>query len=312
MRAAAIVEYGGPEVLRLLEVDEPHAGAGQVRVRVKAAGVQPFDVAVVAGQILREDGDRDLATPRIPGNEFAGVVDEVGDGAAGFSVGDEVLGFGTLNAYGEYIVVGADQICRKPANMPWVVAGGFSAAAQTADIALKELRVGAGDTVLIHGAAGAVGHVAVQLCRIWGADVVGAARPAHHDFLRSLGAVPVDYGAGFLDRVHQAAPRGVVDACLDGVGGDALDDGLTLVADRSRILTLVEHERAPRLGIRVTPLARSAERLAELAAHYAEGRLTFDILETYPLADAAEAHRRYRAGNIRGKLVLTVGQANHG
>lgn len=307
MRAAAIVEYGGPEVLRLVEVNEPHAGAGQVRVRVKAAGVQPFDVAVVAGEILREDGDRDLATPRIPGNEFAGVVDEVGDGAAAFAVGDEVLGFGTLNAYGEYIVVGADQICRKPANMPWAVAGGFSAAAQTADIALKELRVGAGDTVLIHGAAGAVGHVAVQLCQIWGADVIGAARPAHHDFLRSLGAVPVGYGAGFLDRVRQAAPRGVVDACLDGVGGDALDDGLTLVADRTRILTLVEHEKAPRLGIRVTPRARSAERLAELAAHYAAGRLTFDILETYPLAAAADAHRRYRAGRIRGKLVLTVG-----
>jgi NADPH:quinone reductase-like Zn-dependent oxidoreductase len=301
-RAAAFFEPGGPEVLRLIDVPEPHAGPGQVRIRVRAAGVQPFDVAVVAGEIHR---GADPSAPRIPGNEFAGVVDEVGAGVTGFAAGDEVLGFGTLDSYREHLVAGPDQITAKPAGMSWEVAGGFSAAAQTADIALTELGVGAGDTVLIHGAAGAVGTIAVQLCRLRGATVVGAARETQHDHLRSLGTIPIAYGDGFADRVRAVAPHGV-DACLDGVGGAALDAAIALVPDRNRILTLVEHARAAELGIRVTPPARSAARLAALARLYSAGELTVHILAAYPLERAADAHRAYRAGNVRGKIVLTV------
>jgi NADPH:quinone reductase-like Zn-dependent oxidoreductase len=301
-KAAAFFEPGGPDVLRLIEVAEPQAGPGQVRIRVKAAGVQPFDIAVVAGEIHRA---ADPAVPQIPGNEFAGVVDQVGAGVTGFAPGDEVLGFGTLNGYREHLVTGPDQITAKPVSMPWEVAGGFSAAAQTADIGLKEVGVGAGDTVLIHGAAGAVGSVAVQLSRLWGATVIGAARETQHDYLRSLGAIPIAYGSGFADRVRALAPHGV-DACLDGVGGVALDAAVELVKDRSRILTLVEHARAPELGIRTTPLTRSAARLAALADLYDQGRLAVHILAAFPLARAADAHRAYRAGNVRGKIVLTV------
>jgi NADPH:quinone reductase-like Zn-dependent oxidoreductase len=301
-RAAGFYQPGGPEVLRLVEVAEPQAGSGQVRVRVKAAGVQPFDIAVVAGDIHR---GTDPAVPRIPGNEFAGVVDQVGDGVAGFDVGDDVLGYGTLNGYSEHLVVGPDQITAKPANMPWEVAAGFSAGAQTADIGLREIGVHPGDTVLVHGAAGAVGTIAVQLCRLWGATVIGAARPAQHEYLRELGALPVAYSDRFVDKVRSLAPHGV-QACLDGVGGAALDASLQLVHDRSRILTLVEHGKAAQLGIRTTPLTRSAARLAGLADLYAQGKLTVHVLQTFPLERAADAHRAYLAGNIRGKIVITI------
>ena len=301
-KAAAFFEPGGPEVLRLIDVAEPQAGPGQVRIRVMAAGVQPFDIAVVAGDIHRAP---DQSVPQIPGNEFAGVVDQVGAGVTGFAPGDEVLGFGTLNSYREHLVTGPDQITAKPANMPWEVAGGFSAAAQTADIGLNEITIGTGDTVLIHGAAGAVGTIAVQLCRLRGATVIGAAREIQHDYVRSLGAIPIAYGDRFVDRVRALAPHGV-DACLDGVGGAALDAAVELVKDRGRILTLVEHARAPELGIRTTPFTRSAARLAALADRYARGELTVHILAAFPLARAADAHRRYHAGNVRGKIVLTV------
>lgn len=301
-KAAVFFEPGGPEVLRVAEVPDPTAGPGQVRVRVRAAGVQPFDVAVVAGQIHRQ---ADPTVPTIPGNEFAGVIDEVGEGVDGFVVGDEVLGYGTLNSCRELLAVPADQVVAKPASMPWEVAGGFSAGAQTAHIALAEIGVGSGDTVLIHGAAGAVGSIAVQLSRLRGATVIGTARAAQHDHVRSLGAIPVSYGADFVERVRSLAPGGI-DAAVDGVGGHALDATLELVKDRGRILTLVDHGKAAELGIRVTPFARSAARLAELAGQYAAGQLSFHVMATYPLAQAADALRAYQAGNIRGKIVITI------
>ncbi|MFC9974620.1 NADP-dependent oxidoreductase [Spirillospora sp. NPDC127200] len=302
-RAMIFTEPGGPEVLHLAELPEPQAGPGMVRVRVRAAGVQPFDVAVVAGWV---PPNADGSWPRVPGNEYAGVVDQVGEGVTGFAVGDEVLGFGLMEAYREHVAVPADHVTAKPAAMPWEVAGGFAAAAQNAHIALEEMRVGAGDTVLVHGAAGAVGGVAVQLARLWGAaTVIGAAREAQHDYLRSLGAVPVAYGDGFADRVRALAPGGV-DAALDGVGGEALDATMELVKDPARVVTLVDHGRAAELGVRTTPPKRSAARLAGLADLYAQGRLAFHVRETFPLERAADAHRSYSAGNVRGKIVLTV------
>lgn len=302
MKVAAFFQPGGPEVLQLAEFDTPEAGTGQVRVRVKAAGVQPYDAAVRAGWVPPGKGPE---LPKVPGNEFAGVVDQVGAGVTGVAPGDEVLGFGQLDAYAEYIVVPADQVTAKPAAMPWEVAGGFTAGAQTAHIALQELGVGAGDTLLVHGAAGAVGTVAVQLAVLWGATVIGTAREENHEYLRSLGAIPVAYGDGLLDRVRALAPDGVT-AALDGAGGDALAVSLALVADRKRILTLVEHDKAEELGIRLTPPLRSHARLAELAALYASGGLRIHVRATYPLDRAADAHREIETGHGRGKLVVTI------
>ncbi|WP_018504134.1 NADP-dependent oxidoreductase [Parafrankia discariae] len=313
MKAAAFARHGGPEVLELTDLATPVAGPGQVRVRVRFAGVQPIDCAVRAG---RTPPGMTLRLPTIPGNEFAGLVDQVGaepdgdggdgGGAHGIAVGTEVLGFGRLGSYAEYVVVPADQVTAKPAGMPWEVAGGFSGGAQTAHIALGELGVGKDDTVLVHAAAGAVGTVAVQLAVRAGATVIGTAGAANHDYLRALGAIPVAYGDGLVERVQALAPQGV-DAALDGVGGDALTASLALVADRGRILTLVEHGRAGELGIRVTPHLRSAARLAELADLQARGALRVHVRRVVPLADAAEAHRELETGHGRGKVVLAVG-----
>ena len=299
MRAAAFDEPGGPDVFGLMEIDTPHSRGDQVRVRVRAAGVQPYECAVRAGWTA---AGAPAGYPRIPGNEFAGVVDEVGDEVTGVRPGAEVIGYGTLNAYAEYIVVPADQVTAKPAGMPWEVAGGFSAGAQTAHIAIGELAVGEGDTLVIHGAAGSVGTVAVQLAVARGATVLGTARAANHDYLRELGAVPIAYGEGLGDALAPYA----IDAALDGAGGDALTVSLAVVADRKRILTLVEHERAEELGIRVTPNARSAARLAELAEMYARGALRIHVRAAYPLARAADAHRDVGSGHGRGKVVVTV------
>ncbi|WP_436532532.1 NADP-dependent oxidoreductase [Actinoplanes sp. HUAS TT8] len=298
MRAAGFSEPGGPEVLRVLEVATPQAGPGQVRVRVRAAGVQPFDCAVRSGWTPPGvTGD----LPRVPGNEFAGVIDQ-GESAL---LGTEVLGFGALNAYAEYIVVPAEQVVAKPAGMAWEVAGGFSAGAQTAHIALETLGVAEGETLVVHAAAGGVGTAAVQLAVDRGVTVIGTGRPASHEYLRELGAIPVAYGDGLLDRIRELAPAGV-DAALDGAGGDALAVSLELVADRGRILTLVEHGGAPELGIRVTPPARSAARLAELVDLHTRGRLRIHVRATYPLERAADAHRDVESRHGLGKVVITV------
>jgi NADPH:quinone reductase-like Zn-dependent oxidoreductase len=298
MKAAAFTEAGGPDVLRVLDLPEPHAGPGEVRVRVKAAGVQPYDAAVRAGW---EPPGLALAWPRVPGNEFAGVVDESGDGSG---VGAEVLGFTAVRAGAEFIVVPATDVTPKPPEMPWEVAGGFSAGTQTASIALELLDLREGETLLVHAAAGSVGTAAVQLARLRGAAVIGTASATNQDYVRSLGATPVVYGDGLRQRVEAAAPRGI-DVVLDAAGGPALDLSLELVKQRDRILTLVDHERAAALGVLVSKSGRSAARLAELAALYAKGDLRFHVRRAYPFTEAAAAHREIETGHGRGKIVLT-------
>jgi NADPH:quinone reductase-like Zn-dependent oxidoreductase len=230
MQAMTISTFGSPDVLRLVDVDDPQAGAGQVRVRAKTAGVQPIDTRVRRGWAPTGAA---VSLPQILGNEFSGIVDEVGEGVTGVSVGDEGLGFATMGCYAELVVVGADQVAAKPRDMPWEVAGGLSGAGQAAHNALKVLGVGNGNTVLIHAAAGGVGTVAVQLARDWGATVIGTASAGNHDYLRSLGAIPVTYGDGLVDQVRALAPDGV-DAALDAAGADALRASLELVKDKQR------------------------------------------------------------------------------
>ncbi|MBC2876994.1 MULTISPECIES: NADP-dependent oxidoreductase [Streptomyces] len=303
MKAAAINAFGGPEVVEPLDLPTPEPGPGQVRVRVRAAGVQPVDGAVRRG--LLHAG----AAPAFPltiGNDFAGVVDRTGDGADAFPAGAEVLGWALMACHAEYVVVPADQLVAKPAGMPWEVAGAFSASAQTAHTALELLGVGAGDTLLVHAAAGGVGTVAVQLARAYGATVIGTASPRNHDYLRSLGAVPVAYGDGLVERVRALAPQGVTVA-LDAAGGAALDASVELVADRERIGTIVDHGRAPALGVRALTTQRSAARLSTLTGLWAEGRLRVEVSRTFPLERAADAHRAIETGHGRGKIALVMG-----
>lgn len=303
MRAAAFSEPGGPEVLKVMELPAPQAGPGEVRVRVRAAGVQPFDTAVRQGFLPAYM--EYVPYPRIPGNEFAGVIDQVGTGVTGLSAGDEVLGFSALRSYAEYVVVPAANVAAKPAEVPWEVAGGLTAGVQTAELALDDIGLGAGDTLLVHAAAGAVGTAAVQIARRRGATVIGTAREANHDYLRSLGAIPVTYGDGLADRVRALAPGGV-SAALDGAGGHALDVSLELVADRQRIVTLAEHGKADALGVRLVRGERSAERLGRYARLYAAGEFAWPVRWTYRLEEAAEAHREVEGRHGAGKVVLTI------
>ncbi|KAB8196855.1 zinc-binding dehydrogenase [Nonomuraea phyllanthi] len=303
MRAAAFAEAGGPEVLKVMELPAPQAGQGQVRVRVRAAGVQPFDTAVRAGWLppyLPE-----MPFPRIPGNEFAGVVDQVGAGVTGVSAGDEVLGFSALHSYAEYVVVPATDVAPKPPGLPWEAAGGLTAGVQTAELAIDGLGLADGETLLVHAAAGAVGTAAVQIARRRGATVIGTAREANHDYLRDLGAVPVEYGEGLADRVRELAPGGV-DAALDGAGGHALEVSIELVKDRRRIITMVEHAKAPGLGVQVVQGVRTSERLGRYAALVAAGAFAWPVRRAYALEDAAQAHREVEARHGQGKIVLRV------
>ncbi|CAM5510668.1 Alcohol dehydrogenase OS=Streptomyces lavendulae subsp. lavendulae OX=58340 GN=adhT3 PE=4 SV=1 [Streptomyces lavendulae subsp. lavendulae] len=244
--------------------------------------------------------------PLVLGNEFAGTIDRTGEGVSGFEVGDEVLGYGVLGGYAEYLVVPADQIVRKPAGMPWEVAAGFSGNGQGAHMALSTVGVQPGDTVLVNAAAGGFGTFAVQLALAWGAGrVIGTASERNHDHLRALGAIPVTYGEGLAERVRAIAPEGV-DAAVDAAGPEALRASVEVAKDRSRVTTMIADEVAQELGLPPVAGARSAERLAELVELYVRGKVNIHIREAYPLARAADAHRDVESGHGRGKVVLTV------
>lgn len=303
MRAAAFRSTGGPEVMEVMSFRDPQAGPGQVRVRVKTAGVQHYDCGIRSGWTPQGVA---IQLPQIPGNEFAGVIDQVGEGVTDFHIGDEVLGFAMLNCYAEYVVVGADQIVSKPAGMTWEEAGGLTGNGQGAYIAMQAIGVGPGDTVLIHGAAGSLGAFAVQLAKEWGAKtIIGTASESNHDYLRSLGAIPVTYGEGLVERVRALAPNGV-DAAFDTAGAEAVRASVELVEDRSRICTFVAYDLVEELGLRVIRSQRSAARLAELVELHAQGKLRIHIRQTFPLEQAADAHRLIETRHGRGKIVLTI------
>ncbi|WP_313432426.1 NADP-dependent oxidoreductase [Siminovitchia terrae] len=304
MKAAAISTSGPPNVLQIMEFDNPHAGVGQVRVRVKAAGIQPFDLAVRSSNWAPPG--LEVRYPQILGNEFAGIVDQVGDGVTDFTVGSEVLGWALLACYAEYVVVSVDQIVHKPQSMPWEEAGAITASGQTAHTALQELGVDKGDTILIHAAAGGVGTFAVQLAQALGATVIGTASERNHDYLRSLGAIPITYGDDLANRVRVLAPDGV-NVAFDAAGEDALRASLELVENKDRIGTIVAFDLAEELGVRLIRSQRSVDRLAKLVELYSQGKLQIHIRKAFPLHHAADAHREIEGGHGRGKVVLTIG-----
>jgi enoyl reductase len=300
-RAVVFDEYGGPEVLRILEFDPPEPEPGQVRVRVRAAGVQPFDALFRSGAA---HAWMPAHFPQQLGNEFAGIIDAVGEGVESVTDGDEVLGWASLRSHADHVVAGDHEIVVKPEGMPWPEAGALSASGQTAATALRLLGVSAGDTVLIHAAAGGVGSFAVQIALARGAKVIGTASERNHDYLRDLGATPVTYGEGLAARVRELA-GGEVTAALDASGTiEALEASLQLVADRNRIGTIAYQPAAEQLGVRRLSTERSREQLLDLTNLYTAGRLRVSIQHTYPLEHAAEAHRAVETGHVRGKVVL--------
>ena len=313
-RVVVATGYGGPEVLSLLEEPTPVPGAQEVLVQVRAAGVNPADYKSVRGDF----GADPARLPLRVGSEAAGVVLDVGEEAFGpagpIAIGDEVIAFRAPGAYATALVVPASAVVPKPQALPWEQAGGLMLAGVTAVHALRAVGLAAGETVLVHGAAGGVGHLAVQLAAGLGATVVGTASAAKHELLRELGAIPVAYGPGLVDRVRAAAPAGVAAAvAVDAVGSDeAVGASLELVADKARIATIAAYERGKKTGIKILggfPGAdrgteiREAARL-ELVEAAGAGRLRVLVAATYRLEDAAEALREVMAGHVTGKVVL--------
>ena len=302
---------GDPEVLEVATVRDPVAPDGGVVVEVRAVGVNPID-----GK-LRSGGrpSAPITAPRVPGSDAAGVVLSVGAGVDGWAPGDEVVVRNARGAYTTHLVAPASHLVRKPAAVSWEQAAAIGVPAATAHQVLVSLGVGPGTTLLIHGGSGSVGRVAIQLARRMGATVIATGSPANHARLRELGATPVAYGDGLLDRLRAAAPDGY-DLILDAIGSDeALEASFALVDDRSRIGTIVVGPRAAELGIRAwgggnpVPLTADELRLRDDAYALAldliaEGELEVDIARTFPLAEAADAARLVESGHPGGKVIL--------
>lgn len=305
MRAGVIDQFGGPDTLQVRAVARPEVRVGEVLVRVIAAGVQLTDAAIRSGWT---PPGASIEFPQILGNEFAGVVEEVGDGVEGFGPGDGVAGFNTLGCYAEYVAVPASHLVTKPAGVPWQVAGALSASGQTAHTAAEDLRITPGDTVLVCGAAGGVGTVFTQLAVRAGARVIGTASAANHEYLRTLGAIPVTYGAGQAERIRAVSPR--IDVAFDAAGHENLRTAVELVSDRDRIATIVDMPLAAELGCRIVRSRRDRARLADLMGLVDAGDLIIHVRRRYPLGEVADAHRDVETGHGRGKAVLQVGRAS--
>jgi NADPH:quinone reductase-like Zn-dependent oxidoreductase len=300
MKAIQFDRFGGTEVLREADVAVPRPGPGQVRVRVKAAGLNALDGKIRSGAI---EALFPTPLPAIPGGEFAGVVDALGPGVQDVQVGDEVLGWSDTGSYAEYAL--ATTVSPKPAGLEWQHAAALPVAGETSERVLNLLGVAEGETVLMHGAAGAVGTLAVQLAAARGARVIATAGPGNQDYLTALGATATLYGEGLVERVRALAPDGV-DAVFDLAGKGALEDSIALRGGTERIVTIADF-RARQLGI--TFASGSQEKSADALAALAEAAATGKIVTTvtaYPLDQAAAAQEVSDAGHVRGKLVLTV------
>ncbi|SDN44634.1 NADP-dependent oxidoreductase [Actinacidiphila guanduensis] len=300
MKAACFSRFGGPEVLEIVELADPHPGPGQVRIAVRAAGVNASDWRKRAG--LMDEG-----LPQTLGYEAAGVVDEVGAGVTDAVVGDRVFGLSADGAAQAELAV-LSFYAPIPPSLDFARAAALPAAVETATRALDRLGVGSGDTLLVNGASGSVGSAAVQLAVVRGARVIGTASPVNHAYLRSLGAEPVAYGAGMAERVRALAPDGA-DRALDVAGSGVLPELIALAGGADHVVTLADFAGAERYGVTFSrgDTGRALHALSGIGELIASGRFALPVVRTFPLAGIAAAHRFGENGHARGKLVLVVG-----
>ncbi|AYJ51202.1 NADP-dependent oxidoreductase [Rhodococcus sp. P1Y] len=308
-RAAVATAFGGPEVVRIIDEALAKPAAGQVLVEVKAIGVNPIDYKLYSGAF----GSDQSTLPLHLGSEASGVVVAVGNITTGpggpISVGDEVIVSGAKGAYADKLLVPADAVLPKPASLSWEAAAGLLVVAGTSYDTLEVTGVKAGETVLVHGAAGGVGSIVVQQAKARGARVIGTARAVNHNVLRGYGAEPVEYGDGLLERVKELAPGGV-DVAIDTVGTDeAIDVSLALV-DKARLVTIAAFGRAAEEGFPSVGGGnpQSAERRKkarlDLVAAAGDGEFEVTIAKTFPLEDTAKAHEELKSEHPRGKFIL--------
>ena len=303
VRAVRFDQYGGTDVLKVVDVEQPFPARGEVLVRVKAAGINPGEASIRSGLLH----SRWPATfPSGQGSDLAGIVDQVGEGVEQFSVGDEVIGFTNDRAsHAEFVVVPAEQLTRKPPGVSWEAAGALFVAGATAWACVRAVALSPGDTVVVSGAAGGVGTLAVQLARLAGATVIGLASESNHRWLRDHGVIPVSYGGGVADRIREAS-SGRVDAFIDTFGADYVELALALRVKPERINTIINFEAAHRYGVKTDGSAAgaSAQVLAELAALIDEGKLEVPVARVFPLDQVREAYQELERRHTRGKTVL--------
>jgi NADPH:quinone reductase-like Zn-dependent oxidoreductase len=309
MRAITLNEFGGPDVLRMQELPDPVPGPDGVVVRVRAAGVNPVDYKIRAGHLK---GAFPYHLPLVPGWDVAGVVEAVGPAVTRFAVGDEVMAYARKDhiqwgTYAELVRVREESAAHKPAALTFAQAGALPLAGLTALQSLNAVDVGPADVVLVHAAAGGVGHLAVQIARALGAvRVIGTASLPNHDFLWSLGADAIEYGPDLPERLAKfAGGDGRVDAATDYVGGQSLEQSPALVRSATRHVSVVDPKVKEQGGryVFVRPNGGQLKALGELAT---DGRLRVEVTREFPLEQAAEAHRLLEEGHVRGKIVLTV------
>jgi NADPH:quinone reductase-like Zn-dependent oxidoreductase len=301
-RAVRFNQYGGLDVLQVIDVERPVPGRGQLLIAVKAAGINPGEGKIREGLLH----DRFPATfPSGQGSDLAGVVEEVGEGVEEFGAGDEVIGWTDNRAsQAEFVVVGTEHATRRPPGVPWEVAGSLFVAGCTAYATVRAVAAGAGDVLVVSGAAGGVGGIAVQLARLKGATVIGLASEPNHDWLRAHDVIPVSYGDGVEERIRTAA-NGTVDTFIDTVGSGYVELALSLGVAPGRIDTIADFAAA-RLGVKLDGNAAgaSAAVLADLAGLIAEGKLEVPIARAYRLEQVRDAFGELEQGHTRGKIVL--------
>jgi len=302
-RAVRFDKYGGLEVLQVVDVDRPTPGPGKVLVRVKAAGINPGEASIRKGLFA----DRWPSTfPSGQGSDLAGIVEEVGPGVANVAVGDEVIGFtNDRSSQAELVLVESGNLVPRPANVSWEQAGALFVAGTTAYAAVRSVALSAGDTVVVSGAAGGVGSIAVQLARNAGAKVIGLSSDANQKWLADHGVIPVTYGDGVEDRIR-AASGGKVDAFIDTFGGGYVELALKLSVAANRIDTIIDFAAAAKYGVKTegNHEAATVDVLAHLAGLMASGRLEIPIAKVYPLDEVRDAYRDLEQRHTRGKIVL--------